>query len=157
MQGSRPIWQTSHILLFPPQAKPWADPLQACNDFMKRSIARIASVIRAELRHQVLCLPLPVQVERACLTHKEAPDSIARVRWAWLVKLKYQIGCAIPGEHIPAPPNDKSWMRIECIHGPLERRRDLFFLHHHRCRRLQALKKQEMLLFGCCQPERLHQ
>jgi len=38
MHGSRPIRQTSHILLFPPQAKLWADPLQVFNDFMKRGI-----------------------------------------------------------------------------------------------------------------------
>ena len=63
--GSRPIWQTSHILLFPPQAKLWADPLQVFNDFLKRGITRIASVIRAELRHQVLCLLLPVPVDCA--------------------------------------------------------------------------------------------
>ena len=89
MHDARPIWQPSHILLFPPQAKLRADPLQVCNDFLKRGIARIASVIRAELRHQVLRLPLPIQVELACLfTLKKAPDDVARVRGIWLVKVK---------------------------------------------------------------------
>src|SRR5258708_37839561 len=109
MHGSRPIWQPSHILLFPPQAKLRADPLQVCNDFLKRGIARIASVIRAELRHQVLRLPLPIQVELACLlTLKPAPDDVARVTGVWLRTRKRQIGDAGAGAHIPTTPNEKS-------------------------------------------------
>src|SRR5258708_39982772 len=109
MHGSRPIWQPSHILLFPPQAKLRADPLQVCNDFLKRGIARIASVIRAELRHQVLRLPLPIQVELACLlTLKKAPDDVARVRGGCLVKMKEQSALRIPWQTLPTRAADKS-------------------------------------------------
>lgn len=85
LHSSRPVWQPSHILLFPPLAKLRAEPLQVFDDYMKRGITRIARVIRAELRHQVACLLLPVEVERVRLTPKEAPDDIARVRRAGLI------------------------------------------------------------------------
>ena len=34
MHGSRPIWQSSHILTFPPQAKLCVYPLQVFNNFL---------------------------------------------------------------------------------------------------------------------------
>ena len=59
IHGSRPIWQASHILLFPPQAKLWAYPLQVFNDFLKRSIAGIARVIRAASIRSALSAQTP--------------------------------------------------------------------------------------------------
>lgn len=71
------------------------------------------------------------------------------------MKVKEQICSAIPGEHIPAPPNHKSWKRIERIHNPLERGGDLCFLRHYLCWQPHACQEVEMLLFGSGESERL--
>ena|SRR6266567_9449049 len=42
---------------------------------------------------------------------KETPDRIARVRGTRLLKVKEPTSRTIPGEEIPASPDDKGWMQ----------------------------------------------
>src|SRR5450631_1371547 len=140
-------------MLFPPVTKGGTGLLQIAKQELKRVIVGIASVIRSKLGDQTLRLCLPVTVHHMFFPLKEAPDHITRVRGIRFLKVKEPFSRTIPGEDIPTSPDDKGWMRSQCVHDALEGRTNFFLLCLSLSMRGITCQQEEMSLLYRSEPE----